>query len=55
VRRLIYLKTVIIQEISYDELTISVLRLRLSKNSIKSQTDLLVYPLEEVLHRRLWD
>ena len=50
--RLVDLQTIIIQEISNDETTISILRFRISKNSIKPQRYLLVDPLEKVLHWR---
>ena len=45
--RLINLKTVIIEEVSYDEHSVCILRFGWGEHSIKPQLDLLINPLEE--------
>ena len=48
---LIDLKAVVIEEVGNDELSVAVLGLRSSKDSVESQGDLLVDPFEEVFLR----
>lgn len=48
---LVNLETIVVEVISDDEFTNSILRFGITEHCVKPQTDLLVYPFEEIL---LW-
>lgn len=54
-RRLINLKTIIIQEISDDEFSLAILWFRGREDGIETQWNLLVNPFKEIFFGWFWD